>query len=135
MLDLIFEDFILNRGMSSQEEGNSHLARDARIVVRYARNQIKEELYVIKNPNESHCFATSDNSFNRRLILEISRPCLADYLTLLYNHDHKFTQDVVREIFLMHLSTILVYEGVVKEKFEKCKAEEIQAVLNCFYPY
>ena len=52
MLDLIFEDFILNRGMSSQEEGNSHLARDARIVVRYARNQIKEELYVIKNPNE-----------------------------------------------------------------------------------
>ncbi|MBI2152009.1 hypothetical protein HYU21_04745 [Candidatus Woesearchaeota archaeon] len=135
MLDLIFENFILNRGMSSQEEGNSQLARDSRIVVRYARNIIKEELYIIKKPNESHCFATFDNSSNRRLIIEISRPCLADYLTLLYNHDHQFTQDVVRERFLMYLSTILVYEGVLKEKFEKCKAEEIRAVLNCFYPY
>ena len=130
MLDALFAAFAQARGAKPEVP----VLDLGRMRVRYepaARGSLLE----VHCLRESKCVVRED--FRRAslaLKIRIRQNCLADYLTLLLHDGEEFTNFKVRIPFEWYHLRRPYQRTYFTEEFSSCTPDDVQAVLNCFYP-
>lgn len=133
MLEDVFKQFTLERGISAVRRDQALVAKMPGAIIAYERISSWESL-TAQRGREYAYVAMHDPQQGNFLRVAIVHPCLRDYLTMLWHHDQLFTTKTVRQHFERYLTMPFSPSTLHQAEFAGLRYDDFKAVLDCFHP-
>ncbi|MBI2151268.1 hypothetical protein HYU21_00915 [Candidatus Woesearchaeota archaeon] len=138
MLYKICKDFAKARSISLEDNLRNGMSGGSVLKLVYLKRK-GYEFTSVRYRDECTChLATSYLVGKYDMIISLTAGSFSDYMTMLFHDDHMFTNYGVRPRF-EHYQKMRKFGPieplvVFSEDFRECSKEDIEAVLDCFYP-
>ncbi|MBS3124005.1 hypothetical protein J4437_05215 [Candidatus Woesearchaeota archaeon] len=138
MLYEISKDFAKARDIELKDNLRNGMSGGRQLKLVYLKRN-GDEFISVRYRDECTChLATSDLAGKCDMIISLTAGSFPDYMTMLFHDDHIFTNYGVRPRF-EHYQKMRKFGPieplvVFSEDFRECSKEDIEAVLDCFYP-